>query len=345
MEAPPSPAADADFENVRKRQIIDGDHPQNHAGPPSKKARLSNGYENGFETTPMDIDEDQNGDEHAYPSPEQVPSPIVATNGPSEGTQLDRFKDLSAETSYLELSNDSTSYSTVLLHCEFHPRNSMILAAAGTDALARMWRLSQASPDLGDSNSPAKVSSVFYNNLLEESSSAVTATFLTWSHDGNFVAVASEPLDDGSAKVEIWQTDGKQIASYPQFDSPIINLCWNTSSTACLAISPYDEGRGTTLAVLTPFTGESVRYPLIQHALSEQPLDAIWKDGENFIIGGGSRLEAYSYSNNTISPAQKYQVEAGQILSKIAYDLPSGLIATASESGKIHVSMLGILKI
>src|SRR6185437_12489555 len=131
------PAADEENENARKRPV-DNDQPQNQSGPPGKKPRLSNGYENGFDATPMDIDDDQNGDENAYPSPEQLPSPVVATNGPEQGTQVDKVNDLTTEEIFLELSEDPTARNAVLLQCEFNPRDPMILAAAGTDALARM---------------------------------------------------------------------------------------------------------------------------------------------------------------------------------------------------------------
>ncbi|RAL58799.1 hypothetical protein DID88_009109 [Monilinia fructigena] len=94
-----------------KHQLEEDSHSHSHSnsnlnGPPGKKPRLTNGYENGISngisngngngntnsggnyyesaSTPMEIDGDQNGDGHAYPSPEQLPSPIIATNGPEK---------------------------------------------------------------------------------------------------------------------------------------------------------------------------------------------------------------------------------------------------------------------
>ena len=57
----------------------------------------------------MDVDDEQNGDENAYPSPEQLPSPVVATIGPEQGTQVEKVNELSTETIFLELSEDPSS--------------------------------------------------------------------------------------------------------------------------------------------------------------------------------------------------------------------------------------------
>lgn len=99
----PRPAiGEDDLENVRKRQIEE-EQLQNQTNGPVKRPRLSNGYMNGngvdsTPRSPMDVDEDQNGDGNAYPSPEQLPSPVAATIGPERGTQVDKVSELGAET-------------------------------------------------------------------------------------------------------------------------------------------------------------------------------------------------------------------------------------------------------
>jgi hypothetical protein len=336
---PASPAADEDFENARKRQI-DSDQTQLQCGPPVKKPRLSNGYENGFESTPMDVDDDQNGDENAYPSPEQVPSPVVVTVGPEQGTQVDKVHELSTETTFLELSDDPSSRNAVLLQCEFNPRDPAILAAAGTDALARMWTLSRMMPDSG-SESPRKPVFASAHNLLDESApSSTTASGLSWSPDGTYVAVSSEPPDDvndGNSKVVFWNTNAVSFAEFNSFESPIICLRWNPSNTACLAISPQDSTRSTLITVMFPSTLTSMSYSLPNHVLEQQPLDAAWTSNDEFFICGGDVLQAFHCTEGSLSPGRKYETREGDTLSRLSYDWRSRLLATASESGTIHV--------
>jgi hypothetical protein len=335
---PASPAADEDFENARKRQI-DNDQAPNQCGPPVKKARLSNGYD-GFEPTPMEVDDDQNGDENAYPSPEQAPSPVIVTIGPEQGTQVDKVHELSTETTFLELSDDPSSRNAVLLQCEFNPRDPTILAAAGTDALARMWTLSRILPDPG-SESPRKPVFASAHNLLDDSApSTTTATGLSWSSDGQYIAVSSEPQDEGNAKVEFWDKNAASFAEFNSFESPIMCLRWNLANTACLAISPQDEGRGTLLTVMLPNRVTSLSYSLPNHSLDQQVLDAVWTGNDEFFICGGTLLVAYHCTEEAISQVRKYETRDNDTLSKITYDWRSGLVATANDSGMIDVSQI-----
>jgi len=342
---PASPAADEDFENARKRQI-DNDQTQNQGGPPVKKARLSNGYENGFEPTPMDVDDDQNGDENAYPSPEQLPSPVVVTVGPEQGTQVDKVHELATETTFLELSDDPSSKNAVLLQCEFNPQDPTILAAAGTDALARIWTLSRTIPDSGSESprSPRKPIFASAHNLLDESvPTTTTATGLSWSSDGTYLAVSSEPQDDGDgsakveAKVEFWDKNAQSFAEFNSFESPIVCLRWNLANSACLAISPQDENRGTLLTVMVPNMTKSLSYSLPNHSLDQQMLDATWTSHDEFFICGGSILLAFSCDGESISPGRKFETREGDTLDKITYDWCSRLLATTNESGIIDV--------
>ncbi|KAG9230797.1 putative F-box-like/WD repeat-containing protein TBL1X [Amylocarpus encephaloides] len=188
-----SPAPDeGEFENARKHEI-DNEQPQPTTnGPASKRGRLSNGYENGFEPTPMELDDEQNPDENAYPSPEQLPSPVVATVGPEQGTQMDKVSELSTETIFLELSDDQTSRNAVLLQCEWNPRDPQILAAVGTDALARMWTLDHRGTVI-TVMSPTSDESVKFalpnNHNLHQQPLEVT-----WTSDEDFVICGGDLL-------------------------------------------------------------------------------------------------------------------------------------------------------
>lgn len=380
-----APGDEEDVANAQKRQM-DVDHPPTDNGPAPKRARLINGYDNSsggnnaFEPTPMELDDDQsqgqnqnqnqnqnanqnqmqiqNGNENAYPSPEQAPSPmVVATVGPEQGIQVDKVTELSTETTFLELADDqdadaSASASArnavpVLLQCEWNPRDPTLLAAAGTDALARMWTLpaSTASPGLEsdpgpDPDAQRNLKPVFqpYQNLLPASAPpTTTVTGLAWSSDGASLAVSSEPLDDGTAKIDYWTVAGTPSASFNSFESPVICLRWNPSNTACLSLSPEDGGRGTVVTIMYPSTELSYEHVLPRHSLHEQLLDVAWTTNDEFILCGGDLLQGFHCVDGGISPTRKYETREGHLLSKISFDWRSQLLATASDTGTIDV--------
>jgi len=286
----------------------------------------------------MDVDDEQNGDGHAYPSPEQLPSPVVATIGPAVGTQVDKVSELTAETTFLDLTDDSST-TTVLLQCEFSPRDPQVLAAVGTDALARKWTFSRTATDLDPQTGRL---TPHHDNLLDDGvSSNTTATGLSWSSDGALVAVASEPMDSEQARVEVWTAEGNSLATFEAFESPVICLRWNLSNTLLLAISPEQSSpqiSGCIITVMFPPRQELVQFSLPQHSLMEQPLDVAWTSNEEFVICGGDTLQTFQFVDGVISPARKYETRDGHALSKITYDWRSGLLATASDTGIIDVS-------
>ncbi|TVY46052.1 F-box-like/WD repeat-containing protein [Lachnellula occidentalis] len=349
-EAAAAPATGEENENARKRTI---DHEQAQTannGPPAKRSRHSNGgYENGFDPTAMDVDEEPpHGDENAYPSPEQLPSPVIATIGPDQGTQIEKVSELSTETIFLELSDDPASRNAVLLQCEWNPRDPKILAAAGTDALARMWTLSRtaAEPDADtDTDTDPEMQQQQQKPLFQPHHTLLDAdalpstqvTGLSWSSDGEAIAVASEPMEEGTAKIEFWDQEGNAFASFNTFESPVIFLRWNLSNQSCLALSTENEGKGTMITVMYPGENESTRYSLPTHSLHEQDLDAAWTDIEEFVLCGGDYLQTFQIMERVISPGRKYETQEGHALSKITYDWRSRLFATASTNGIIDI--------
>ncbi|RFU31886.1 hypothetical protein B7463_g4495, partial [Scytalidium lignicola] len=335
----PAPADEEDYENARKRQIEEQTSPTPNE-PLQKRPRLSNGYENGFESTPMEVDGDQNTDGHAYPSPELVSEPIVVTNGPEQGTQVEKVAELRPETTFLDLSDELSSKNTVLLQCEWNPRDPTILAAAGTDALARMWTISRTTTDLNgnDDDVETNVSTISppHVDLLEDGlQPSTTVTGISWTSDGTAIAVASEPQDDGTSRINVWSVDGRRFLGFDGFESPVICLRWNLSNTAFLALSP--EKGGTLITVMAPSTRESIRYSMPKHDLMEQPLDVAWTGDDEFIICGSDLLQAFKCSPQAISPFRKYETREDHGLSKIMYDWRSNLLATASETGMIDI--------
>ena len=324
---------------------------QTQNGPSGKRPRLSNGYENGFESAPksppmeMDVDEDQNGDGNAYPSPEQVPSPAVVTTGPETGTQIDKTIELGPETTFLDISDDSSAKNAVLLHCDFNPQNPTILAVAGTDALARMWTLSRTTtaPDLDsndmDTDEPSPQRPPYLSLLDEGAPSTTDVTSLSWTSDGKLIAIASEQIDDTSAKVDIWTLEGTPISSLSGLEASVISLQWNPANTLLLVLSPISLNGGVLLTVWPPPTQEGKQYPLPGINGADHDLEAVWTSNEEFVVCGGDMLQAFHYSEGSISPLRKYETREGHALSKLAFDPHSQLLATASDTGMIDVRL------
>lgn len=365
--APPPPTREDETENFRKRQIEDQEL-QNHQNGPSKRARLSNGYENGLEGAPapksptaMDIDEPpQHSNGNAYPSPEQLPSPALVTVGPARGTQIDKVVDLTPTTNFVSLlgqsSGDSSSNSknTVLLQCEFNPHDPALLAAAGTDALARIWTISPIAPDVdadGDVDPDVDAADVQmmdqshefisppFDKILDDHGgvSKTTASLISWAPSGNLIAVASEPFEaEADARVEVWTTENS-IAAFESFYPPVISILWNPDSTLLLALSPTQENTGTLIRVMNVLTQGSLEYRMPNHDLFNQSLEAAWTSSGDFVICGGDVLQAYTIADGAITLGRKYETREDHALSKVTFDLQSKLLATASDAGVIDV--------
>ncbi|CAG8975753.1 hypothetical protein HYALB_00009271 [Hymenoscyphus albidus] len=368
-----APADEEDSENVRKRQM-DNEQPQatngagpgaNNNGPPAKRPRLSNGYDsgngngngNGFDPTPMEIDDEQNGlshglshghghghDENAYPSPsEQAPLPLVITVGPERGIQPVKVSELSTETLFLELSDDQAQRNAVLLQCEWNPRDPAILAAAGTDALARLWTLSRTAAETttdataGASSQRKPLFQPFQNLLSDNAPPTTTVTGLSWSSDGKFVAVASEPLEEGVARIGFWTAQGHPHCAFDGIYSPIILLRWNPSNTACLVLSPGNHTQGVVITIMDPAEGKCFKHYIPDHSLLDQTLDAAWTKDDKFVIGGGDILQEFRCAEGAISMTKKFETRDRHAISMLKYDWRSTLLATASETGMIDI--------
>lgn len=327
---------DDDYEKGRKRQVEQRQY-QAQNGSPTKRPRLSNGYENGLETLPMDLDEPPNSNGHAYPSPKEVeppPTPIV-TNGPEQGTQVDKITELSAATTFLTLSDNPTSDKPVLLHCAWNPRDPSILAAAGSDALARLWTMSRGAklPDPDD-----HVNEVVPPYLdLTDTNTAPNSTVgaLCWTSDGGAIALASDSPDEDSARITIWRVDGSLIQSSGGFEPPITFLQWNPSDRLLLILMP--EGEGTVVAVFEPSTQTVGAYSLPRNGSIEHTFDAMWISDQEFVVGGGDMLSSFIWEGK-ISQVTAFETREDHGLVNVTYDKHSRLLATSSETGIIDVS-------
>lgn len=366
-----TPNNNEDPEIARKHQLEEESNSISN-GPPGKKPRLTNGYENGISngssngmsngngsgngsvnyyesaSTPMEIDGDQNGDGHAYPSPEQLPSPITATSGPEKGTQYDKVSNLKTETLYLDLLDDNASKSTILYRCEWNPKIPHFLAVGGTDSLARMWDLSRTVTDQSNGSNPLPNASEMNGNgsfppcthLLEPlAPRATVVNELTWSSDGNHILVASEQ-SEGTANVAVWSVKGQLLHTSAPMETPVISVRWNFSNTLFLSISPITvtpNAIGTAVIITSMTDFRTIQYTLPSVPLLEYPLEALWMSDEDFIVYGGEFLEIFRITDGIVEHVMKLEHRDQHRLSHATFDRVSKLLATGSESGMIDI--------
>ncbi|PNY28812.1 F-box-like/WD repeat-containing protein TBL1X [Tolypocladium capitatum] len=351
-------------------------------GSPAKRPRLSNGYDNGVDagpsaaaaaaamttatsttaTTPMDLDHhhqphpldnslqhQDNSSNHAYPSPlegEQLPPPIAQTDGPEQGTQVDKVEELSPDTTFLHLVDEDhkprssgsettpspspaaagTENAPVLLQCEWNPRDPSILAAAGTDALARVWTVSRATaPDPGHDHVPPRGHAL----LDPDTPKSTTVTALSWASDGTAIAVAT---DSGSqAAVSVWSAGGMHMQTMEVSDPPVIKLCWNPSNSALLVISPEKGGALITIYLLP--SGSTYTHHLHGLDIAATPLDAAWTNDAEFLLCGGDLLLCLRCAESSIVQIRKFETSEDDSFTQVLFDWRSKLAATSSDKG------------
>lgn len=334
-------------------------------GSASKRPRLSNGCESKSDaatvSTPMamEVDQQENHqqhdddqslqDNHAYPSPlegEQVPLPIVRTEGPEQGTQVDKVEQLFPKTTFIRLMDTNCATETapspspagtenapILLQCEWNPRDPSILAAAGTDALARVWTISRAT---ATEHGEHHVSPHAHALLDPDAPKTTTVTALAWTSDGTAIAVASD-CGGSRAAIHVWSAGGELLQSMDVAEPPIVKLLWNPSNSALLAISPENKV-GTSITVHSATSNKSFRYGLSGHSL-DTGLDAAWTGDSEFLICGGGVFECLSVGETSIQRARKFETKEDDHFAQVLFDPLSQLVATSSDKGVLDVSL------
>ncbi|KAI1376046.1 WD40 repeat-like protein [Hypoxylon crocopeplum] len=349
-------SAGGDVENNRKRQIDRQPQAPLLNGSPAKRPRLSNGYENGVDaaTTPMEIDgQNHHGDNHAYPSPqegEQAPTPAPRTDGPEQGTQVEKVEELTTETTFIPLgpglddaltSSPTTAVARingesapVVLHCQWHPRDPTILAAAGTDALARIWNVSRgATTDPASDGHVNGVAPNFHTLVEDDIQPRATVTAMAWNWDGTAIAVATD--SDSKARINLWTTEGAHIQRFEVTEPPVIKLRWNPNDAAILGIAP-DNG-GTLIMVYHALIPNSMTYFLPGHDLDSDPLDAAWTSESDFLLCGGDLLMALRCADGEITETRRFETREGDSLTQVHFDPSTSLVATCGEKGFVDI--------
>lgn len=313
----------------------------------------------------MDVDapEDhhqQIQDNHAYPSPqegEQVSTPILHTEGPEQATQVDKVEELLPDTTFIRLgdarnsndaaavttdANDSSVNAPILLQCEWNPKDPSVLAAAGTDALARVWTVPRHAATDGEPG-PDNVFSQGLALLDPDTPASSTVTALAWTSDGTTLALA---IDLGKkAAINILSSDGTLLQSMEPSEPPIVKLAWNPSNTALLSISP-DKG-GALVTVYYAAAGKSdnadssLSYFIPDHDIlgALTLIDATWTSDSEFLLSGGDMLVSLYCSDSAIVENRKFETRKDDSFTQVLFDWRSKLAATSSDKGVLDVRL------
>jgi len=326
-------------------------------GVPAKRPRLSNGYENRADsaTTPMEVDPSGGAGENnnAYPSPlegEQAPTPVPRTEGPEQGTQVDKVQELTPRTTFLRLAhddspeatsptssvNETTENAPILLHCEWNPTDPSTLAAAGTDALARVWTISRATT-AGAPNDPLPnhVSTITRpgRNLLQPTSTT-SVTSLAWNSDGTAFAIATD--DGAGGRLSIYNPEGDYLLGFPIPEPPVLKIRWNPSNSRILTVSP--DNRGVLVSVYHLSFESSLRFLQEGHELQNYAFDAVWTTDTDFLLCGADIMLLLRCIDSGISLARKYETRPDDHFTQVLFDWRSKLAATSSDKGVLDVS-------
>lgn len=348
-------------------------------GTPAKRPRLGNaiGLENGnangvdTATSLMAVDvEHHQSDNHAYPSPlegEQAATPVPRTEGPDHATQIEKVEELGAKTIYLRLTNDEPASSVaatptaeashlrthqnprnpILLQCEWNPTDPTRLAAAGTDALARVWTVSRATgPDqqtqvadhVADREDPEWPSV----NLLDDITPS--SQVISWGFDGKQIAVATN--NENAARIDLCDAEGGVLQHWEDFECPVVKLRCNPVNRTFLSVSPSKAKNTSGLSdgwIVTLFpslTATPVEYRLSGYdTLSDEP-DVAWMNETDFLMCVGTKLVELRFIDNSITQVKEFVTRPDDSLTAVQYDANQGsdYVAAATSSGHIDVS-------
>lgn len=322
------PPSDDEPMNTRKRSSEERPNQSRPASPP-KRAKLSNGYENGIikDVTPMELDHGSTSDAnsqdgHVESSPrerertETPPPPI--TEGPDRevqvGTNVINLADtaLPLKLSDVPSAENPSPLQPTLMQCEWNPQNPDTLATLSFKSTTRFWDISKKHE-----GSPSFIQQPYYKAFDTAANTKETA--VAWSPNGKALAIASDSLDSKSAKIELWdQTEQGWILQYnPAVVPPIICLHWNEDSKwneerqqspLLLAVSsPVNSASGrASITVYDPPKQEIVTFELPENYT---PLEAQWMGDGTFLICGSSGSMVFHYRDKEIKKV--WQTGAG----------------------------------
>ncbi len=258
--------------------------------------------------TPQEYDAQTYARAHAQ-IPAQAQATMTLTNGNSVGVQSEKIAELGPETTILDVGLDRS-----VMHTAWHPTESAVLATAG-EALARIWTVSR-------SDSPKQ-----HVDLLEPGDRSLV-TALSWSPDGEFLAVATRNLGSGwMGEVAIWTKAGIVRDVLPAAQDMMLALRWNSSGSLLLGVA--SSGKASSILIWDPSTGQALQ-PL---ELEKTIVDAAWTGDSQFFVCGEDTVTKFSISDDhAISITFNYTSrETRQNWSIIRWDPVSSTTAVAAE--------------
>ena len=284
----------------------------------------------------------------------QVVTPTLAS-GCSVGTQSDKVTDLGPETAVLSVGSKNH-----VTHVCWNPKDPTLLAAGG-DALCRIWLLPTSTQQSGFSRSGAATMSqagTFSTTTAESGSkndvnSTLTPhdtidlpdvadnaiiTAMSWSPDGESLAVATHPKQPGvCGNIYIRSKSGESLDELPAAQDWVLSLLWNSVGTALLGVTHSDNTNSVLMA--WDVTTARVVQPL---SLARVILDVSWLDHRSFVLCGPQMIASTAINENSFEPPQERQglgQHHNHHWSSISFDAPTRTTALVSENS----GLLGLL--
>ncbi|KAI9871921.1 MAG: hypothetical protein M1830_002292 [Pleopsidium flavum] len=208
------------------------------------------------------------------------------------------------------------------MHTAWHPKEPAVLATAG-EALARIWNILR-------SDSPKQ-----HVDLLEPGDRSLV-TALSWSPDGEYLAVATRNMESGwMGEVTIWTKAGVMRDVLPAAQDMMLALRWNSSGSLLLGVA--SSGKASGIVIWDPSTGQALQ-PL---ELESTVVDAAWTGNSQFFVCGEDTIIRFNINDDhTISAIYNYTTqEIRRNWSMISFDPVSVTIAVAAE----ETACLGII--
>lgn len=289
----------------------------------------------------MDLDEQDTTDAnsnngHVYPSPEEIdfdqpPPPAPTTNGSEKATQAEKPYDLKHEAHCVSLAGNETDGLPSLTQCEWSPKDSSRLITSGIDMKPRNWKMSAASDQATQSRGSFVME--FEELLIKKAEISGNVTYVSWSTDGNSIALASDCGDKGTVTVlggDRDVTSSFVSAGHP----PIVALRWDPTDQYLLALtSPGMEDRSSWVTIYDLVRQDSVA---VQLAPGCETLDAQWTRDGTFVVCDDASLIRFEHRPGSISKLDEFPHTHTPTV--ISYDNASGLLAIATVTGKLTVS-------
>ena len=271
----------------------------------------------------VDVDVDADADDDALQAQPagtttgSVTHVPTLTNGCSVGVQSDKVTELGPETTVLSVPDKSVT------HAAWNPRDPAVLATGG-DALCRIWTIANSRSALFSSDEATR-----YIDLLE-ASDTVAVSSMSWSPDGELLAIATHSLQQhGQGSVTIRSKAGVIQDEMPGANDLFLNLSWNPSGTILLGITHSSDGLDSTLVLWDIKNGQLMQPLEIDRVVS----DVAWSDDRQFIVCGKDFIaESVIESQAITSMRSRDESDVRQKWTRIGYDNISRTRAIVAES-------------